>query len=157
MNRLKYPLLVAFILLVLVACRLGQIPSPEASPTVTATMPEASLDEPFVLDAGQETFVAGEGLRLRFEGVLEDSRCPTQVNCFWTGQARITVVVEQVGQEPITLEFNTNPAPGMTRDLLPAGPYTVQLKQLDPYPEHPDRPIPFTAYQATLVVSKAGR
>jgi hypothetical protein len=34
------------------------------------------------------------------------------------------------------------------------GPYTVELKALDPYPETPE-PIPFEDYRSTLVVTNA--
>ncbi|MBX3059774.1 MAG: hypothetical protein KF770_25260 [Anaerolineae bacterium] len=127
-------------------------------PTYTAvplptSAPAASLNEPFALAGGAETAVGDDGLVLHFESVLEDSRCPTQVNCFWSGQARILIVASQAGQEPVSLEFNTNPAPDQTVDLLPAYDYTVQLIQLDPYPQYTD-PIPFTDYRAQLVVNR---
>jgi hypothetical protein len=127
-------------------------------PTVTAvplptSAPSASLDEPFALAGGAETAVGAEELMLYFESVVEDSRCPTQVNCFWSGQARILIVAAQEGQEPLKLEFNTNPAPEQTVDVLPAFAYTVQLIQLDPYPQTTD-PIPFADYRAQLLVTR---
>src|ERR1700755_3516895 len=70
---------------------------------------EVGLDQPFVLGGGQEGVNAGEKLRVWFNDVLEDSRCPTQVECFWTGQARIAVDVQTDGTGPTTVEFNTNP------------------------------------------------
>ncbi len=76
---------------------------------------ETGLDQEFGLHGGQEATISGANLSLRFTDVLEDSRCPTQVECFWTGQARIAVVATQAQAEPTTLEFNTNPAPGQTR------------------------------------------
>src|ERR1700712_3757212 len=73
---------------------------------------EYGLNEPFALAGGQEAEIRAVGLRLRFTEVLEDSRCPKLVACFWSGQARIAVVVEQSGSLPTTVQFNTNPAPG---------------------------------------------
>ena len=46
------------------------------------------LDQDFVLSGGQDASIGGEDLRVRFTDVLEDSRCPALVQCFWTGQAR---------------------------------------------------------------------
>jgi len=43
---------------------------------------------------------------------VEDSRCPTQVNCFWTGQARTALDVQPDRSGWTRVEFNTNPAPG---------------------------------------------
>ena len=98
---------------------------------------EHGLNEPFSLGGGQEAAIRGEGLRLQFTEVLEDSRCPKLVACFWTGQARIAVAVEESGSAPTTLVFNTNPAPGQNVQTARVGPYTVDLQALDPYPERP--------------------
>jgi hypothetical protein len=127
------------------------VPSPTQTAVPHATA--ASLDEPFALAAGTETAVGSEGLSLRFDAVLEDSRCPTEVDCFWSGQAIIVIMATEAGQEPVKLESNTNPAPDQTVDELPAFGYTVRLIQLDPYPQTTD-PIPFADYQAQLVVTR---
>lgn len=133
----------------------GTPTSPPATETPTAVPETAvSLGETFILAGGQEVALDEGGLSLHFAEVLEDSRCPTDVDCFWTGQARIRITATQPGQEPIQLEFNTNPAPGETVDQLMAGEYTVQLLQLDPYPKSPDTPIAFADYQAQLVVTR---
>lgn len=134
-------------------------PSPTAPPP-TATQPPAlemsaaNLSEPFVLGGGQEIAIAGDELHLRFESVLEDSRCPTQVTCVWAGQARILIIAEQTGQSPVELELNSNTDSDPTANEGVAYGYVVQLQQLDPYPKDPNDPIPFEAYQATLVVTR---
>ena len=115
---------------------------------------ETGLDQEFSLHGGQEATISGENLRLRFTDVLEDSRCPTQVECFWTGQARIAVVATQPQAEPTTVEFNTNPAPGQTRQTVEVDDYTVELKSLDPYPQTPDDATALEDYSATLSVRK---
>ncbi|WP_267309561.1 hypothetical protein [Mycobacterium barrassiae] len=116
---------------------------------------EAGLDQEFVLHGGQAATVRGTDLRLRFTDVLEDSRCPTQVECFWTGQARIAVVAEQAQGPSTTVEFNTNPAPGQNKQTVQVGDYIVELKSLDPYPQTPDDAPALTAYNATLLVRKS--
>jgi hypothetical protein len=50
------------------------------------------LDEEFSLSVGQRASIAGENLAIRFEEVLEDSRCPRDVVCIWAG--RVTCMVE---------------------------------------------------------------
>lgn len=121
-----------------------------------ADIPEFNLNEPFVLAGDQEALMPTEKLRLRFADVLEDSRCPTQVQCFWTGQARIAISVQPNGSGPTTVEFNTNPAPGQTVKSATVGPYSIELQSLDPYPQTPDE-IAFEDYRATLVVRAASR
>jgi hypothetical protein len=92
-------------------------------------------------------------LRLRFTEVLEDSRCPTRVDCVWTGQARIAVLVQPAGRDPEAVEFTTSPAPSQNKDTVAVHGYTIWLKSLDPYPET-TAAIPFEQYRATLSVRK---
>jgi hypothetical protein len=112
------------------------------------------LGQPFALAGGQEAAITGEGLRVRFTDVLEDSRCPERVECVWTGQARVAVLVKPDGREPKTLEFNTNPAPGQTISAGRVLGYTVTLTSLDPYPQTPDDAISLEDYRATISVTK---
>ena len=119
-----------------------------------ADVPKFGLNEAFPLSGGQEGLIPSENLRLRFTDVLEDSRCPTQVECFWTGQARIAIAVQHDGGGSTTVEFNTNPAPDQTVSEATVGQYSVELQSLDPYPQTPEDPIPFEDYRATLVVRK---
>jgi hypothetical protein len=118
-----------------------------------ADVPEFSLNEAFTLSGGQDGLIPSERLRIRFADVMEDSRCPTQVECFWTGQARIAVSVQPHGSGSTTVEFNTNPAPGQRVKVATAGQYSIELQSLDPYPQTPD-PISLEDYRATLVVRK---
>ena len=113
-----------------------------------------TLGKEFVLGGGQEAVFSGNDLRVRFSEVLEDSRCPTEVECFWTGQARIAVIVQPAGRPSATEYFNTNPAPGENVQSVRAGDYTIELKKLEPYPRTPDDPIAFDDYRATLLVAR---
>ena len=115
---------------------------------------EAALDQEFVLHGGQQVAIRGADLRLRFTDVLEDSRCPTDVECFWTGQARIAVDAELGQDTPTSLKFNTNPAPGQTVTQADVAKYSIELLSLEPYPQRPENPIPFEDYRATFTVRK---
>jgi hypothetical protein len=117
-----------------------------------ADVPRFNLNEPFTLGGGQDGLLSRDNVRLRFAQVLEDSRCPTQVECFWTGEARIAVSVQPEGSASTTVEFNTNPAPGQTVKVAEVGQYRIELLSLEPYPQMPEDPIPFEDYRASLVV-----
>jgi len=130
--------------LALMSCRAGG--------PARADIPEFTLDTPFALAGGREALIPSEKLRLRFADVLEDSRCPTRVQCFWTGQARIAIAVQPDSTAPTTVEFNTNPAPGQTVNVATVGAYRIALQSLEPYPQTPDDPIRFEDYRATIVV-----
>jgi hypothetical protein len=115
--------------LALMSCR--------ANEPARADVPEFTLNQAFTLAGGQEGLIPSEKLRLRFAEVLEDSRCPTQVDCFWTGQARIAISVHPDGSSATDVDFNTNPAPGQTVKV--AGRRSVQHRVAVP------RPVPADA------------
>jgi len=119
----------------------------EARPDTTT----AQLGHEFVLGGGQQAVVDGAGMRLKFDRVLDDSRCPKRVSCVWTGAAHVAMIVTPDGQPPTTIEFDTNPAPGQTHMTGTAGGYTVELRALEPYPETPGT-IPLQDYRATILV-----
>ena len=139
-------LAVAVVAVPLMGCQLSR--KAEADPV------EYTLGQEFTLGGGQEAVFSGEDLRLRFTDVLEDSRCPTEVECFWTGQARVAVAVEPAGRATTTVDFNTNPAPGQNVQTVDVDDYTIALKSLDPYPRTPDDGIAFEDYKATLLVQR---
>jgi len=116
---------------------------------------EFHLNEVFVLAGGQDAVIADEKLRMRFDEVLEDSRCPAQVECFWTGQARIAVDVQPASSTPTRATFNTNPAPDQNVQTAQVGAYVIELISLDPYPQTPDDTFDLEQYRATLEVHKS--
>jgi hypothetical protein len=113
---------------------------------------EAVADQPFTLHGGQEAVISDQDMRVRFDNVLEDSRCPTEVECVWTGEARIAVSVRLGDADPAAVEFNTNPAPKQTRSSVVVGAYTIELQSLEPIPRMPGESIPLEDYTATLIV-----
>jgi hypothetical protein len=125
----------------------------KTSPAVTAIVVAACTQGS--RKCGQDAVITGENLRLHFDEVLEDSRCPAQVECVWTGQARIAVVVHAAASTPITVAFNTNPAPGQNAQTAQVGEYKITLLSLEPYPQTPEDPIDLEQYRATLEVSKS--
>lgn len=136
---------------VLIAALVGCQHSREARADV-----EFHLDDTFALAGGQDAVIAGEGLRIHFDEVLEDSRCPARVQCVWSGQARIAFVAQAAGGTPKTVAFSTNPAPDQNVQTAEVGQYVVKLLSLEPYPQTPEDTIPLDQYRATLEVSKTG-
>jgi len=74
-------------------------------------------------------------LILRMDSVLNDSRCPLNVECFWEGNAevRFLFTVDSV-QTDFTL--NTNGGMQFNADTVISG-YSIKLLDLSPYPEDP--------------------
>lgn len=127
--------------LLLAGCASGGVGSP--------TTP--SVNEEFTLAPGQTAAVTGTPLRITFETVRDDSRCPTDVTCIWEGDA--TVVLRIVADsEEATREVHTNEGGERSRKV-PAGDYVVSLVRLDPAPRSTQR-IEASAYRATLQVAR---
>jgi len=106
------------------------------------------LDQEFKLKIG-ESAKASEGLKIEFDSVTEDSRCPKGVTCVWAGNAKILLKVYKESGKAADLELNTNINPKTSRYLE----YELNLKELKPYPES-NAAIKSSDYEVTLKVHK---
>lgn len=100
---------------------------PDPSPPEPAR--EVALGQEFALRAADAVRVAGTDLRVTFDRVTEDSRCPTNVNCVWAGNAvvRLDARVGQAPRGPLDLHTTT----ADKRDATVDG-YRVHLVGLTP-------------------------
>ena len=112
------------------------------------TGPTVSLDARFTLAPGDTASVQGRGIRLRFEGVTGDSRCPADAICIQGGDAVVKVVASGDGGS-LTLDLHTGDS---SRASVTYGSVKVTLVELQPYP-FSSRTIAPGDYRATLVVS----
>jgi Zn finger protein HypA/HybF involved in hydrogenase expression len=70
----------------------------------TEAKTKAFLNQEFSLQIGQVAQFEKENLEIRFEKMLEDSRCPKNATCVWAGKADCKVAVIQSGAtDSITL------------------------------------------------------
>lgn len=104
-----------------------------------------SIGQPFELQL-EETTVVEEGLGVRFEAVIEDSRCPADVQCVWEGNATIAIDVAMNGETGASLQLSTNP--GFPTEATYLG-YSFELVDLEPYPRTDSEDG--QPYRATLV------
>lgn len=108
----------------------------------------AVLGVPFPIKDGQTVEVASEELAITFREVMEDLRCPVDVECFWAGQAVIDVEVAQqgisLGSFSLTLGQDDNAA------QISASGYRITFVALDPIPDTRNSSPP--DYVATLRV-----
>lgn len=133
------PAVVFLLVLPLVCC--AQATTPPAA--------EVSPGQEFTLKLGQTIRVKGEGLRVKFASVVEDSRCPKGEQCIRQGSAKIRLEVMDGEGKPVTLELNTEPG---RQEAAHLG-YFVTLVALNPYPAINRQAAP-EDYQATLLVDK---
>ena len=89
-----------------------------------------------------------DGLRIKFDGVSADSRCPMDALCITAGDATVLVTVFRSGETPVPLELHTTkPASEMT-----LGTHRIALTALTPYPRA-SQTILASQYVATFVVT----
>jgi hypothetical protein len=58
---------------------------------------KANIGEKFSLAIGQVVSITGENLKIRFNEVTADSRCPQGVQCIWAGEASSLIEITYSG------------------------------------------------------------
>ncbi len=93
------------------------------------------LNTPFNLALNETAELETDGMRLTFEGVVEDSRCPIGVNCIWEGEA-VAEFLAKKGSEVVAAPLTTNPRAGqVVNDNFTAFGHGIKLLQVMPYPD----------------------
>jgi len=111
----------------------------------------AQLDREFKLRAGEQVALNRTRLRIKFDTVENDSRCPKDVTCVWAGNAAARFQLS-VGRRSKTVTLNTGGNATFVREVEYQG-YKVKLVDLSPSPLSKQK-IAASAYTATLLVSK---
>jgi hypothetical protein len=148
MNRLHLAALVAVACL---SCAGGEgsdsvpVPDPAEGQPIAA-----NVGTPLTLSVGQIGSYPELELTLSAT-VIEDSRCPTGVECVWAGDGAVTVEATK-GASTETLVLHTHDTMDQSRTCH--GGITVKLLDLSPYPAE-GKPIPGDAYVVSLGVERA--
>lgn len=100
----------------------------------------------FNIAVGQEARLQGSNVVIRFRGVTEDSRCPSDVQCVWAGNA--VARFDLSGGALAEAALNTTLDP---KSVVYSG-YTMTLVGLKPTPRSGTK-IPALDYVATLRVN----
>ena len=87
-------------------------------------------DQPFRLAYGRTVKVERTKTRARFAELIEDSRCPRNVQCIQAGRARVRLSVQRGNAAPVSIELSTD-QDSATRN---AGGVTWELQAVEPYP-----------------------
>ncbi len=109
---------------------------------------EPKRGEPFELKANETRTLADENLRVRFDGVTEDSRCPIGVQCVWEGDAAVELTLEKPPTAADTRVLHT--AGRFNRETDYAG-LVIRLVDLEPRPREGASIAP-EDYRVRLVV-----
>ncbi len=107
---------------------------------------EFSLGEPVEIDHRQTVSNSEENLRIRFDKVVSDDRCPVEYNCIVPGNAQVQLTLRK-GHKRETIVLNTYDSP----ELQIALGYQIQASNLEP-PNSADNPPSQKDYTVTLWV-----
>lgn len=102
------------------------------------------------LDIRQEKTVPAFGIKIKFLGVLEDSRCPEGRECVWAGNAKVRIAVWTGRQKPVVLEVNSTLKP----QVVNYGRYEIRLAALDPKPTADNGKPSANDYVATVTIRR---
>ena len=115
-----------------------------------------NINETFTLKCGESVIVKPDNLDLGFYEVISDSRCPTNLRCFWEGAAEIKVWICEPGQ---SAKFIKLPIYGdvtyedtIRHVVIDTLGYQLSLLQLDPYPDEFEE-RDYSEYEATIFIS----
>lgn len=114
------------------------------SPTQPDRVPKG---QPFDLRVGDSALTTDD-VRIRFDTVRSDSRCPMDALCVRAGEAVIALTIGRTGEVPVGRELDTTSARSSTTLLN----FTITLSSLQPYPRS-DRQIQPGDYLGTFVVN----
>lgn len=91
----------------------------------------AQKTESLVIKRGHQKSAANGEVILKFLSVIEDSRCPTDVNCVWAGNAKVEVLItdKRGGSKKVVMNTTTGPAGDQHNG------YAVYLSGLTPSPK----------------------
>ena len=122
-------------------------PVPTTTPipeTPTEQFVEPQLDREIQIKLGESVTLEGGTLTIKFISLAGDSRCPQGVLCVWRGNAE---VILDVSNTEISLNTALEP------NERAVGQYTVQLRDVIPYPQAGEQ-YKSQNYSIKIVVSK---
>ena len=112
------------------------------APTLPAKPTPSTVNQPanatgtvtVTLAPGQNIFVKEHQLNLTFDKVLNDSRCATDVQCIWAGNATVAVTAMTTTSRPQTLNLSIGALRGDLRQTQRFANRDITLTALSPTP-----------------------
>jgi len=93
------------------------------------------LGNAFMLKYGETAQLeTDETVQIRFDSILDDSRCPQGVQCVWAGRAIVAITFFQQGQSQSSALVMGDPGGTNYSKEAVFGDFTVTLFQVRPHP-----------------------
>jgi hypothetical protein len=106
-------------------------------------------NEQFKLQVNGQKTITKDKLTIKFISVVEDSRCPKDANCIWTGNAKIQLKLKKKNGVWETFKLNTD----VEKREIRFGGYAIKIVGLTPTPKTNIR-INRNGYVATFSITK---
>lgn len=100
--------------------------------TLLSTAVDARAPSTLELKANQERTIPGSSVKVRFNRVVEDSRCPINARCVWAGNAKVSLTVTR-GKDRRTVELNS----GLEPRIVEVHGFKLSIDELSPHPGEP--------------------
>jgi hypothetical protein len=142
---LRYPILLPFIVSIAACAAQGNTGPSGIGPAI-----QVESGREFGIAVGQEAHLRGTPITIRFRGVSQDSRCPSDVQCVWAGNAVARFTLNAAEGSAIEVTLNTGLEP---RSLVFSG-YRIRLVGLEPLAKSGSS-VPPGDYVATLAAAPA--
>ena len=102
------------------------------------------------LHIGESVVIKDHGIKLKFVDVLDDSRCPSDVECVWEGTVSLMINIRYNQQDLGDFILNSS---NLHKASFKG--YYAKFKTLEPYPISTET-IPKASYCATFRVDEYG-
>jgi len=110
------------------------------------------------LKEGETQFLKEYQMNVTFKGISEDSRCPKDVQCVWSGVAVAQIEVMGTSTRPMNLQIASieNAGKNYHKSAVFNG-YEIQLAEVTPYPENSKGKDALKgSYKIGIIIKKAG-
>ena len=114
------------------------------------TSPSVPVPSEFTLAVGEHVTIAPDQVEIGFRKVDGDSRCPTNVRCYWEGAAGVQLWLKPATGGTTLVGIEVRGHGSGTADSLG---YRITVVKLDPYPQSSGSILPW-AYRVTLHVDR---
>ena len=97
--------------------------------------------------------IGGDNVRLCFDSLISDSRCPANAICIWQGTATARFSLTKNNETKTFVLSTLSQPPAYTKDTILSG-YKIEFLNLSPYPGTVATPVPADKLKAELKITK---
>ena len=128
------------------------------SVTIGFSQEDSALEAPqIVIRVPLGEAVEIDDITVRFSKVLEDSRCPRNVQCVWAGRAKVEVEIIEAKKDVVKKELvlgQTRGAEISDKVIFTSENMTVKVKHITPYPDEPGQKLDYKLLISKLKIKK---